>query len=226
MGAWGAGSFENDTAMDWTYGVESVADVSKVFERLKAETDVHPDGGQMHLDADFACELVAAAECVAMMMGRIIPGFPEEVKEALADTGEPDALLFHHARNALMQVTRHSELAELWEEAAEDGETNEWLAEVTGLVERLNPDLEYEAPVLPEVSDEDRDDEQSLCAFCRQPIPDKEFFGMSVTEYGDIFESSRILPIHLKCLNARLHHSTAVIAFREDLSRPVDLDKL
>ena len=27
MGAWGSGSFENDTALDWAGGVESVADV-------------------------------------------------------------------------------------------------------------------------------------------------------------------------------------------------------
>jgi len=27
MGAWGSGSFENDTAMDWTASVESVDEV-------------------------------------------------------------------------------------------------------------------------------------------------------------------------------------------------------
>ena len=36
MGAWGSGSFENDTALDWAAEVRSVEDVGKPFERLKA----------------------------------------------------------------------------------------------------------------------------------------------------------------------------------------------
>ena len=56
MGAWGSGSFENDTALDWAGDVRSVEDVRKPFEQLKR--------GRIEacVDADFACELLAAAE--------------------------------------------------------------------------------------------------------------------------------------------------------------------
>lgn len=225
MGAWGTGSFENDDALDWTYDVQSPADVSKPFERLKRESDVHPQGGDMYIEADFACELIAAAECVAMMMGRVVPDFPPELRSVLANAPEPDALLFHQARNATLSVMRNSELAELWEEASESEDTNPWLAELTALIERLNPDIDY-VPVLPDVDDLDIEEELPQCAFCRKPVEQNEFYGMNVTEYGDIFESSRTLPIHLACLNSRLNHKTAVIAFRDDPDRPIDLDKL
>lgn len=226
MGAWGYGSFENDSALDWASGVTSVADVRKPFERLKQETDAADNGGEMVLDADFASELMAAAECVALMMGRVIPGFPEDLQQRLADAGGPDDLLFHQARNAVMHVTRKSELAELWEEAAEGEDTNDWLVEISELVDRLNPELEYYPPSLPEVSAEDTEGEAPVCAFCRLPVSESEFVGMNVTHYEDIMESSRIMPIHLKCLNARLHHSTAIIEFKFDPDRPIDLDDL
>ena len=47
MGAWGSGSFENDTALDWAAEVRSVEDVGKPFERLKA-------AGSGSIDADLA----------------------------------------------------------------------------------------------------------------------------------------------------------------------------
>src|SRR5688500_7596290 len=118
MGAWGVGSFENDTAMDWAASVQSVDDVRKPFERLKRETDAHGTGPELVVDSDFACELIAAAETVAMLLGRRIADFPEDLVERLSGAGEPDNLLFHQARNGVLHVMRNSELAELWEEAA------------------------------------------------------------------------------------------------------------
>ena len=76
MGAWGSGSFENDAALDWAAGVQSIDDVRGPFERLKAE-----DSG--YVDVDLACEVVAAAETVAMLMGRKSPDFPDDLAERL-----------------------------------------------------------------------------------------------------------------------------------------------
>ncbi len=36
MGAWGANTFENDTACDWTYELADVDDLSLVLETLQA----------------------------------------------------------------------------------------------------------------------------------------------------------------------------------------------
>ena len=75
-------------------------------------------------------------------MGRPSPDFPDDLAAAADDAGEPDNTLYHQARSAVVQVMRNSELADLWEESAGDGESNEWLAAMTGLIDRLNPDVE------------------------------------------------------------------------------------
>jgi hypothetical protein len=225
MGAWGAGSFENDTAMDWAAGVESVADVRKPFERLKTETDAHHGDGELVVDSDFACELLAAAETVAMMLGRRIPDFPADLAERLAGAGEPDNLLFHQARNAVLHVMRNSELAELWEEAAQDGEANEWLEELTRLIDRLNPDIEFE-PWEPEEIEQNAGGPAGPCAFCGEPVGRDELFGMNIHDYSNRMSFSRGLWFHLPCLNARLHHKHAIADLKFDPDNMPDLDQL
>jgi hypothetical protein len=230
MGAWGSGSFENDTAMDWAAGVETVADVRRPFERLKVETDAYTGDGELVVDSDFACELLAAAETVAMMLGRRIPDFPDDLAQRLAGAGEPDNLLFHQARNAVLHVMRHSKLAELWEETAKDGEHNEWLAELTRLIDRLNPDIEVEPdPWAPKPAKNDfaPTDIVGTCAVCDGPIERQHLWGLSVHDAFDTTGlSKKGLWIHLPCLNARLHHKHAIAHMKFDPDNMPDLDKL
>ena len=204
MGAWGAGSFENDTAMDWAASVQTVDDVRKPFERLKRDTDAHQGEAELVVDSDFASELIAAAETVAMMLGRRIPDFPADLAQRLAGSGEPDNLLFHQARNAVLHVMRNSEEAELWEEATPDGEANEWLLEMTRLIDRLNPDVEFEpwdqdhleAKVGAPLSERG-----GICAFCNGPIAREELWGISLYNAHDMNSFGRGFWLHLPCLN-------------------------
>ena len=229
MGAWGAGSFENDAAMDWAGSVQSADDVRKPFERLKRDTDAHQGDGELVVDSDFACELLAAAETVAMMLGRRIPDFPADLAQRLAGSGEPDNLLFHQARNAVLHVMRNSELAELWEEATPDGETNEWLLEMTRLIDRLNPEVEFEpwdqdhieAKVGAPLSDAG-----GTCAFCNQPIAREELWGISLYDAHNMNSFGRGFWLHLPCLNARLHHKHAIADLKFDPDNMPDLDQL
>ena len=228
MGAWGSGSFENDTAMDWAAEVRSIDDVRKPFERLKRDTDAHGVDPELVVEADFACELLAAAECVATMMGRRGRDFPGDLADRLAGAGEPDSLLFHQARNAVLHVLRHSELAELWEEAAGDGDANEWLAEMTRLIDRLNPEVEVDpwdqdhieakvgAPL----------DEAGTCAFCNGPIDREQLWGISLYDAYNMNSIGRGFWLHLPCLNARLHHQHAIADLKFDPDNMPDLDKL
>ena len=78
MGAWGAGSFENDTAMDWAGEVGSVADIEAVLDSLAGHDTNTP------IDADDASRFVAAAEAVAVLMGRVAADVPGELKTRLA----------------------------------------------------------------------------------------------------------------------------------------------
>jgi len=226
MGAWGAGSFENDMALDWADAVQGLDDVRKTFERLKAETDAHPDKGAMYLDADFASELIAAAETVAMLLGREIPNFPKELKARIGDKIPESDPLFHQARNAISHVMRTSELAELWEEAAEETDDNSWLAELSELIDRLNPDIEYIPPPIEEL-EADIGGPIENCAFCNKQVSEKdEIFTIAIKNHDSFSSMTRYMPIHLKCLNARLHHKFAIQNFKFDPDNPPDLDDL
>ncbi|MGZ8311552.1 MAG: DUF4259 domain-containing protein [Allosphingosinicella sp.] len=225
MGAWGSGSFENDTALDWAEGVQSVTDVRRPFERLKEVTDAGGEDETAYIDADLASEAIAAAETVALLMGRTIPGFPEGLRERLRDAGEPDDLLFHQARNAICHVLRNSELAELWAESAAESGTNAWHAEITALVDRLNPDLES-IPWEPEDIEQRAGGPVGSCAFCDGPIGRDQLFGMNLHDYSDTMSFSQDLWFHLACLNARLHHKHAILDLKFDPDRMPDLDQL
>lgn len=228
MGAWGSGSFDNDMALDWADQVQSVDDVPKPFERLKRDTDGYTGEGELQLDSDFACELVAAAETVAMMLGRRIPNFPEELAERLADAGEPDNLLFHQARNAVLHVLRHSELAELWQEVAEDSGVNEWNAEISRLIDRLNPEIEVPATVPKELEEKIGEpfDSAAPCGFCGQPVRREELWGVTVYDANDALGMRQGFWMHLPCFNARVHHKRAIADMKFDPDNLPDLDKL
>ncbi|HKH29257.1 MAG TPA: DUF4259 domain-containing protein [Sphingomicrobium sp.] len=225
MGAWGSGSFENDTAMDWAASVRSVDDVRKPFDRLKLTTDAAEEGPNLVLDSDFACELVAAAETVAMMMGRKSRDFPDDLAQRLADGGEPDDLLFHQARNAALHAMRNSELAELWEETTEEGGANEWLAELTRLIDRLNPEIES-VPWEPEEVEQKVGASAGPCAFCGQPVSRDEMFLMTLFDATNKVSFDRGFWFHLPCLNARVHHKHAIADLKFDPDNMPDLDKL
>ena len=229
MGAWGSGSFENDTAMDWAEGVQSVDDARKPFERLREVTDANDGGEEPMLDSDFACELIAAAETVAMMLGRRSAAFPSELAQRLATAGEPHNLLFHQARNAVLHVMRSSELAELWEEGNPDGEPNEWLAEMTRLIDRLNPEVDFEpwdkehieANVGATLSKEG-----GTCAFCDRPVAPDELWGINIYDAYNMNSMGQGRWLHLPCLNARLHHKHAIADIKFDPDNMPDLDQL
>ena len=229
MGAWGSGSFENDTAMDWAAGVQSVDHVRNPFERLKAVTDANDRGEEPMLDSDFACQLVAAAETVAMMLGRRSAAFPGALAQQLAAAGEPDNLLYHQARNAVLHVMRNSALAELWEEATSAGEPNEWLAEMTRLIDRLNPEVDFEpwekdhieANVGASLSEEG-----GTCAICDQPIAGDELWGINIYDAYNMNSMGQGRWLHLPCLNARLHHKHAIADMKFDPENMPDLNQL
>ena len=223
MGAWGSGSFENDSALDWAASVQSLVEVREPFDRLKALTESKDEAAL--IDADLASELVAAAETVAMLMGRTIPDFPEALRRRLADAGKPDDLLYHQARGALFHVLRDSELAELWEEAAAESGINEWHEAITGLVDRLNPDLETE-PWKPEEIAQRGGGRAGPCIFCDRPIDPDSLFGMTLFDCSDRRAFDRGFWLHLACLNARLHHRHAIVDLKFDPDNLPDPDSL
>jgi hypothetical protein len=65
MGTWGPGTLENDTAVDWMYGLGEVPDLSLIEGTLDRALAVGDD----YLEAADAEEAIAAAEAVARLLG-------------------------------------------------------------------------------------------------------------------------------------------------------------
>lgn len=133
MGAWAADSFGNDTACDWTYGLEKVDDLSLVREALEAVLEVQDE----YLDADIASMGLAACEVIARLKGNC--GLRNSYSERADRWVEQHRIqlpanLIHAALAVIDRILAPpSELRELWEE----GDASEWRQAVENLRERV-----------------------------------------------------------------------------------------
>jgi hypothetical protein len=137
MGAWGANSFDNDTANDWAYGLEDVEDLSLVSAAITAVLTVGTD----YLDAGFACEAIAACEVIARLKGNWgeRDAYTEEVDSwVAAHPIQPPRLLVDQALQSIDRILApKSELMELWDEG---GRNEEWHAKMDDLRARVAGD--------------------------------------------------------------------------------------
>ena len=133
MGAWGAGSFENDMACDWTAGLEDVADLSYIEETL---TDVLEDDEE-YLDSDPASAAIGACEVLARLKGHSAQcdPFTESVDAWVAAHPQPvpDKLIKLALKTLDRILAPDSELLELWDETG----SRDWHNAVEDLRKRL-----------------------------------------------------------------------------------------
>ncbi len=150
MGAWGAGSFQNDYAMDWLGDLCESGDASPV--RIALNRVVEHGGykysapslleqvrGRRHhtdwLKARVAAKALAAAEVVAAWHGQPSENLPDNLMTWLQQNRSsfpPDILPL--AKQAVSIVKTNSELKDLWEE----GDPSKWKTTVENLEQRLN----------------------------------------------------------------------------------------
>jgi len=149
MGAWNAGSFQNDTALDWAGDLSENGDVGTVrtalirvmderrseqpsfIGKLLGRRPVEP-----YLEADVACEGLAAAEIVAFWLGHPDQHFPDYLQKwasSYADSFSPEFIEL--ARQAVSIIKTKSELKDFWEEG--DGIAPKWHAAISDLERRL-----------------------------------------------------------------------------------------
>jgi len=131
MGAWGAGVFENDDAMDFVFELTE-ADGWKLVRRTLREC--LEEG---YTDASQASMSLAAAEAVAAAKGHPLPQLPTELASWVAQHREDlPAGLEDRAREAVEKILddEESELKQLW--AEEDGTA--WTAAIDDLINRLS----------------------------------------------------------------------------------------
>src|SRR5436190_17047512 len=150
MGAWDAGSFQNDTALDWAGDLSENGDLAAVrtalirvveerrserpsfIGRLLGRRVIEP-----YLEARVACQGLAAAEIVAFWLGHPDQHFPDYLRgwaSRQSITFSPELVTL--ARQAVSIVKTKSEVRDLWEEG--DGiVASKWLAAVSDLETRL-----------------------------------------------------------------------------------------
>lgn len=135
MGAWGPGSFDNDSALDWLNGLTDSEDDGALIDALADVLDAEEGD---YLDADVGMPAVAAAEVIAALGGRRAQKLPVSLEEWIAAQTPEVAreLVDKHAADALEALGRvsdgpSSELAELWDGAAD------WRAAIDDLAARL-----------------------------------------------------------------------------------------
>lgn len=138
MGVWGTGIFDNDVAADWMYELEERGDmalIEETLDRIQAESDDY-------IDADMACQALAAIETLTRLMGHGGARTPASepidhwVAENNANAGVPQWI----ARAAVDIIERvlgpSSELNERW---AESDAYESWQATLIDLRRRVGP---------------------------------------------------------------------------------------
>jgi hypothetical protein len=134
MGTWGAGTLENDTAVDWMYGLGEVAD----FSLIEGTLDRALAFGDDSLPAAEAEEALAAAEVVARLLGNF--GVRNDYTRTMDDwvswmPEKPSLELLTKAWRMVERVQRPpSELLELW---TRSGGAEAWSRSLADLKLRL-----------------------------------------------------------------------------------------
>lgn len=131
MGAWGAGPFDNDTALDWVWELDESSDLEVVRAAITGVT-----GETGYLDSDVACRGLAACEVVAASHGFARPELSEHVTAWQSCSGpQNDQNLVQQALIAMDRIQGDgSELRELWNESSSGGD---WSRENQDLRARL-----------------------------------------------------------------------------------------
>jgi hypothetical protein len=140
MGAWGAGSFENDDALDFLADFEDRPSVARIEAALDAATSLDADD---YLESHECCVALAAAELVAA--AKRAPPEGQEFEPATAAFLEQEmnatelARLAAQALAAVDRIANDSELKELWDDPdVEEQARAQWEIAVADLRTRLS----------------------------------------------------------------------------------------
>lgn len=132
MGAWGAGCFENDDALDWLCDLEDSDSSDLIRETIQVAIDAPPGDD---LEAPECCSALAACEMVAALSGKPPSDLPEDAKAWLEqNSAVADNAVLQLAMKAVERIRTDSELKDLWEDAES---LDEWTPVVDDLASRL-----------------------------------------------------------------------------------------
>lgn len=194
MGAWGAGNFENDDALDFVGGLTPDSIEQQVRDALAA---VHLDDGAQ-VDATASAHALAAAELVCAARGHLADDCPQDAVGLTKGLKAAD--LKDLACEAVSRVLLSSELVELWAEA---DEPEAWNRAITSLIDRLGKKPRRK----PAPQTEKSKLTACQCSFCLKQIPADELVDMNLRMPLAPGTMPTTIFAHAACLNARLHPS-------------------
>jgi hypothetical protein len=132
MGTWGVKSFENDTALDWAFELNSSTNDEPIFEAIYDVLDTDDE----YPDADICCCAVASAEVIAAFKGNSEYDLPDEIMSWLRNNTIHDMVkLTEDTLIALEIVQKNSELKDLW---LESDDYEKWNQEIEDLIRRVS----------------------------------------------------------------------------------------
>src|SRR6266576_1966142 len=131
MGAWGAGSFENDDAMDWVINLTDQTGDAVLREALTPAARAD----DRYLEAPDCSIAIAAAEAIAAARDHPHASLPAEVVGWVDKKPAVTMDLVVLARSAVDRIVRKSELRDLWDES---DSADAWRAAMTDLRSRLD----------------------------------------------------------------------------------------
>jgi hypothetical protein len=130
MSIWGMGIFENDDALDWIYDLADSGSLSRVSASLDVITRNKDETPELS-DCRIA---LAGAEIIAAMHGDPSSDLPEEAEEWIGDKILENESLRAKAEEAVMIISRKSELKEKMENSQN---FEKWQAIINNLQKRL-----------------------------------------------------------------------------------------
>jgi hypothetical protein len=130
MSIWGVGIFENDDALDWIYDLADSGSLSRVSAALELITRNKDDTPELS-DCRIA---LAGAEIIAAMHGDPCTDLPEEAEEWSGDKILENENLRAKAEEAVIIISRKSELREKMEQSSN---FDKWQEIISKLQKRL-----------------------------------------------------------------------------------------
>ncbi len=201
MGTWGAGSFDNDTAMDWTADITSIDSIFLPIKQFHEEKNTHSDDAGYCPNATLSEQIIAAVSTLVSLNCWANPQIPEDFFNRIAEFEPPTEEDCQRAYGAIAHVREHSELANLW---AEDQQAyKEWRDTTRYLLVRINPaedvDTENDAYAVPV------EDFARPCVFCAKPVDNSDLYSIDLKK--GLAEPSLVSMAfcHQDCFETALH---------------------
>lgn len=208
MGAWGAGIFENDDALDFVGELAADTCTAKLTELFEGVAAAGMQGQSIELPE--ACQVLTGVGLIAAACGHPPQDLPDDAEPLVQALLNPSKEFVEKGTSALSYVLMSSELVDLW---AETDDPSEWNQVTTSLIAGLD------APARAKQVPKKRRNEMSaaVCSFCGELIPTMELVSLDLRRPWSLPGFSRGIYAHESCLNAKLHPKYLVQWWTPDL---------